>query len=1075
MVWSTGSMSWRADSRQGFIMTLEPESACAGPFGRVLKSYVPRVFVSSTSRDLGSYRNLVCAELRRGGCFPVVQEDFPSDPRKLSDFLEDSIRKADVLICLLGPRFGEGPDPQGGPLRSYTQLEYETARDLNKDVYVFLASPSCALDDATPEAEEKRRSQQEHLAKVQRRDQSKCDVFSGPDELRAMIVRLLPVLARERQPRYCVQSPPPYAYFAGREAELNQLTVAATGNELPVVVILGIAGQGKTTLAWEWFDRYCPDVFAGTFWCPAEENDYTFDMFVDAALTYLSRGKYDKRSLPGMQQRIRTLIQALCDRPCLLVVDGMEKWLLGWARRGQSGERTGVVDDRAGAQEGLDLFLSQMCSVTGGSHLILTSRVLPSALESAPHSEIPVLEEVANARLQGLDEASALALLRKLGVAGDADLLRSVADDFERHPLSLTILGKIAVRKYAGHLERMTHHQSSIRDDQRLGLLLDEMQSVLPDKGDSRHLMDLLSHFIEIPQYDRFAAFMRWLILDKDHASLAANPRLHINDDSLREAVATLDDWSLISWDRHEDSLHMHPLLREHFRSACTKSGAIHKALAEWYLMTALPEDAHELQAMRARILALEHGVQAQDTDLCDRALMLPAAQCLSLSEWLTSWGHQTTGIDLLTKVVSLAGEPKRSTHLISRGVMRLHLGKLLQARDDLDHAIRWLGGNLVRRFTHRALLAGAYMNRGNVLASTGLPDQAVADFGRALGALTAPLGWGRHDKGMAADILTNRGSAYRELGHLSLAEKDASEALGTYHRLQSSQTGSLHHFDERIATTLLNRGNVRANGRQFVLAEKDYLEALQVLARERPVDTDDLPTDPLAALIREMRGLLLNDWSRWGDALQEFDIVVASLDRLVRQGRRDLRTSLGLAYANRIESQLAMGRLEKAVEDAEMAQRIYEQSEWEENSRLAIWVAANQTTLKGLGRILGRTITIGPGSSGIWQDWKALSRRQGKHVLAPIVRATTGIARLAYRYDPQFSADTAKSIIDVLVDGVRDGYSSEWLVWEARDLQQFLSESKDTMASMGVPLERMKGLLDQMEAGVARKGGGNT
>lgn len=1056
-------------------MTLEPCMPNVGPCGKTTRAYVPRIFVSSTSRDLGSYRELVCAELRKGECFPIVQEDFSSDPRKLSEFLNDRIRKADVVICLLGPRFGEGPDPQGGPLRSYTQLEYETARELNKDIYVFLASPSCALDDTTPETEEKRRTQLEHVEKVQKRDQSKCDLFSGPDELRTFIARLLPTLAMEKQPRCCVQSPPPYAYFAGRESELQQLTAAATAKDLPVVVILGIAGQGKTALAWEWFDKYCPDVFAGTFWCPAEENDYTFDMFVDAALTYLSRGRYDKRSLPGIQQRIRTLIQALCDRPCLIMVDGMEKWLLGWARRGQSSEPTVAINTRAGAQEGLDLFLSQMCSVTGGSHLVFTSRVLPSALESAPHSEIPVLEETASARLQGLDMSSALTLLRKLGVTGNDALLRSVADDFERHPLSLTILGKIAARKYAGHLDRMRHQPSSIREDQRLDLLLHEMESVLPNKGDLRHLMDLLSHFIETPRYERFADFMRWLVLREEHSGLVAGLLLHLDDGALRESVATLDDWSLITWDRHEDSLHLHPLLREHFRSASTRTKAIHKALAEWYLTTTVPAEAHELRDMRVRILTVEHGALAMDAVLCGRALLSPAAQCSSLSEWFTFWGHQTTGIDLLTKVIDFAAEPQLSTLLISRGVMSLHLGKLSQARENLSHAITWFGGGVVRRFTHQALLAGAYMNRGNALASAGLPNQAVGDFDQALAALTAPFGWGHHDKGMAADILTNRGSAYRELGHLSQAEQDASRSLSIYRQLEGSQTSSFPRMAERIATALLNRGNARANGRQFELAGRDYIDALEVLAGMRPGGGEDQSTHPLAALIREMRGLLLNDWGKYEEALGEHDLVVEQLSKLVRQGRRlDLRTSLGLAYSNRIETQIALGRMEAALEDVESAKRIYEQSEWEENSRLAIWDTANQTTLRGLSAILGRTITMGRGCTDVWQGWRDLSRRQGRHVLAPFVRASTGIARLAYKYNPQFSADTATSIIKVLADGVQDGYGSEWLAYEVRDLNVFLMENNEPLSSMGVPMGSVGDLLKKMEAGVGRKGGNN-
>ena len=535
-------------------------------FGASLKPYTPRVFVSSTTRDLGSYRQLVCDELWKGDCFPVVQEHFTADTRKLSEFLEDAIRKCDTVICLLGSRFGEAPEAGGGTLRSYTQMEYEVARQLNKDVYVFLASPSCVLDDNAPETDEKGRLQQAHIEAIQKRDQSICQAFSGPEELRAHVLRLLPSVAKAKQPKKWAQSPSPYPYFAGRESELRQLTQVATGNGPSVVLVLGVAGQGKTTLAWEWFTNHCPDIFAGAFWCPAEENEFTFDMFVDLALTYLLQGKYEKRSFPSIQTRIRMLVQHLRDRPCLLVVDGFEKWLKGWTKKGERDQSAPESDGRLGGQDGVDLFLDQLCAVVGGSHVVLTSRVVPVALDAAPHAVVPVLDEVRQARLQGLDDEAAVALLRKLGVkASDAEML-AIASSFEKHPLSLTILGKLASRKYGGSLDRFREKNWAIMEDHRLRALLGEMQQALPAKEDSAHLLGLLAHFVETPSYEQFCGFLRWLTVCCRHAALVVRPVLHLDDDALREDLATLDDWSLITWDRRSDSLYLHPLLREYFQ-----------------------------------------------------------------------------------------------------------------------------------------------------------------------------------------------------------------------------------------------------------------------------------------------------------------------------------------------------------------------------------------------------------------------------------------------------------------------------------------------------------------------------
>jgi len=1022
--------------------------------GASIKSYAPRVFVSSTTRDLGSYRQLVCDELWKGECFPVVQKHFPADPRKLSEFLEDAIRKCDIVICLLGPRFGEAPETSGGTLRSYTQMEYDVARQLNKDVYVFLASPSCGLDDNAPESDEKCRLQQAHVESIQRRDQSICKMFSNPEDLRAHTIRLVPELAKARQPKYWVQSPPPYPYFAGREAELQQLTQAATGDGPSVVVVLGVAGQGKTTLAWEWFSNHCPEIFAGAFWCPAEENEFTFDMFVDLALTYLLQGKYDKRSFPDIQPRIRMLIQHLRDRPCLLVVDGLEKWLMAWMKKGDRSLSATESDGRLGGQEGLDLFLSQLCAVSGGSHVVLTSRVLPAALDSAPHAVIPVLEEVTQARLQGLDDAAAVALLRKLGVrAGDEEIL-AIARDFEKHPLSLTILGKLASRKYGGSLERFRGENRLIAEDQKLRMLLEEMQQALPDKEDSAHLLDLLAHFIETPSHEQVSGFLRWLVIHPDHAALAVRPALHLDDDALREGLATLDDWSLITWDRHGNSVHLHPLLREHFRRTSTRSVKVHGALAEWYLTRKVVEDVHLLQDMRSRVLAIEHGLQAGNPTLCDAAMLMPVSQCSSLPEWLALWGHQSAGIDLLTKAIGLSGETERCKHLISRGAMYQDLGKLTPSRDDLTEAIGWLSAGISRRYKHREVLAGAYMNRGNALASSGRPDHAIADFNRALQTLAAPLGVIRKERLMAADILTNRGAANRDVGRLSVSVQDATRALGIYRRHHLINMASSPETNLRFATVLLNRGNAFANGHQYDLAEKDYREALEVLSHRKPEDVSRRAS--LEAVVRSMTGLMLNDKGMPEDAIKQHDLAVALLGELVHQGRLELRVTLAHGYSNRVESLIALDRLSQAAEDVDAAKRLYEQSDWEDMSRLAIWDAANQTSMRGLSCILGKRISMGKADPDIWRAWTELSRHQGLHVLAPFVRANVGIVRLAFRYNPQFSAEALIAVLALVEDGMKSGYSSEWLAWEMSDLAKFVSKNREALNSLDVPVERI-------------------
>jgi len=1036
-----------------------------GRLGNSIKAYAPRIFVSSTSRDLGTYRQLVCHELWVGDYHPVVQEHFPSDPRRLSVFLEEQIDRCDAVICLIGPRFGEAPDPQGGPLRSYTQLEYDTARKLEKDVYVFLASPECALDDDTPEAEEMRRLQQAYIESVQRVDQSICKMFSSPEDLRANIVRLVPLLGKLKQGRNATQRPSPYPYFAGRQLELQQLTASATQSEQCVIVVLGPPGVGKTTLAWEWFAKHLPEAFSAAFWCPSDENQYTFDVFLDYALEYLLRGKYDKRSCPGIATRVQMLVQQLLDRPCLLVIDGMEKWLRAWMMRRESLPAAAPTDGRAEGQEGVDLFLSQIALISGGSHVVLTSRVLPSMLDTAPHSAIPVMEEVKEARLQGLDDEAAIALLRELGVRASPEEMLTVAKRFDKHPLSLTIMGKLAVRNYGGSMDRFRSDEWLIARDQKLTQLLEEMQQALPARQDSEHLLDLLARFIETPSYERFSTFLRWLVVASGRAGLVARPTLHLSDDALREALAILDDWSLIAWDRKTDLLYLSPLVREHFRRISSRSLQVDTALAEWYLAADVAPDAQSLQDVASRILGFKHALRAQNKGLGNKAILAPMSDCCSLCEWLAQWGHQSTGIDLLSSVVAQTEQPNRSLHLVSRGALYQDLGKLVPARDDLTKAIQWLDGNFWRRYRHREVLAGAYMNRGNANSRSANPAQAVSDLNRALQILSRPFRRHRQNhRILVADILTNRGAANRDLGHLSAAERDATEAMQVLLACLASGACPSPRLNERIARVMINRGNARANGRQYAAADDDYRQAIQRLTQEAGSTESKSSLLPLA---HAMRGLLLSDTGRHEESRTEHDVAVTLLSELVSQGREDCQILLGLAYANRAETLIALSDLQGAGEDADAATRLYKQAAWEDSSELALWGAANETALWGLNHILKKIPSADPGESGLFRSWFALRLAMGPHVLALFVRELTGVIRLVHRHDAPFSAQAVVAMLKMLEKDLATGYASEWLMWELHDLLQFVAADKGRLGELGVPTERLAAVVRDLQARV--------
>src|SRR5271165_1161514 len=67
------------------------------------------VFISATSADLGSYRQVVKEALHTLGVHPVEESNFPTDYRKLQDLLARRLDPCDAVIHLVGFHYGGEP------------------------------------------------------------------------------------------------------------------------------------------------------------------------------------------------------------------------------------------------------------------------------------------------------------------------------------------------------------------------------------------------------------------------------------------------------------------------------------------------------------------------------------------------------------------------------------------------------------------------------------------------------------------------------------------------------------------------------------------------------------------------------------------------------------------------------------------------------------------------------------------------------------------------------------------------------------------------------------------------------
>jgi hypothetical protein len=147
----------------------------------------PEVFISATTRDLGSYRAAIQNALLTLNIFPIQQDNFALAYGQLTDMLRQLIGRCDALIHLAGFYYGAEPPqrPPEEPRRSYTQIEYDVARELGKPTYLFLAAKDPETEKTPAQTDEEKSLQMAHRQAIQ----SCGDIyyeFAGLETLRSI-------------------------------------------------------------------------------------------------------------------------------------------------------------------------------------------------------------------------------------------------------------------------------------------------------------------------------------------------------------------------------------------------------------------------------------------------------------------------------------------------------------------------------------------------------------------------------------------------------------------------------------------------------------------------------------------------------------------------------------------------------------------------------------------------------------------------------------------------------------------------------------------------------------------------
>jgi len=536
--------------------------------------------ISSTARDLPEHRTQVMDACLRQGMFPMRMEDLPANSNEAARASLKMVEEADIYIGVFGNRYGYVPQANNPAQVSVTEMEYYRAveRKIERLIFIMDKSHPITVDDVEIENAAKLKALKERVGA-----ENIVRFFKSPDDLRAEAINSL---SRLRQPdlasfHYVSDVPaPPQEYIAhpytllqthrliGRKEELGLLTDWVSGKELPggvpansvrIMGIIAIGGMGKSALTWKWFKDIASEEMkplAGRMWWSFYESDATFENFVTRALAYVSKRTLDDVQEIPAPEREAQLLAALDRSPFLLVLDGLERILIAYARM----DASRLDDSEVGKEKGLrktadrrvGSFLKKLAQVKN-SRTLVSSRLYPAELETDGGDPIP---GAFKRDITGLTDEDGVELWRAFKVRGSRDDLVPVFATFGKHPLLIQAL--------AGEVKRYHRAPGNFAEWRKANPQFD------PSKFPK--LQDAMSHVLEFAlrgvdnKAERvlhtIAAFRMPSSYDTLAALLTGTDKPCADERELDATLTDLEDRGLVGWDKRANRYDLHPIVR---------------------------------------------------------------------------------------------------------------------------------------------------------------------------------------------------------------------------------------------------------------------------------------------------------------------------------------------------------------------------------------------------------------------------------------------------------------------------------------------------------------------------------
>jgi len=685
----------------------------------------------------------------------------------------------------------------------------------------------------------------------------------------------------------------------------------AMGGDKTIVAVVGMAGQGKSCLAGEWYKRGARSPEGvGLFWRKVYEPGFTFDKFLDELHLYLTGEHIDRHAIATVEARAVAVESLLKDNPCWIVLDGVERWLKLWAAEPDAGVENPSADDKAGQDPVFDKFLTGASFWDNGSRLLLTTRAVPGALDENPPVRIG-RKRKADAKLAGLKPADAVKLLRELSVKGNKEVLREAVDAYGCHPYAVHVLGVLIRDLYGG--DGSQWQQVNPLGDTKLDGLFER---IIEHRGED---LELLEH-------------IACSVGPAPVAMLAE--RLGLDEPEIRRKLAELARWQMVEFDGGEAGQHtvVRKFLTE--RMGRERVRELQKQIAGWWAGREVPDRPEKIEDIRPLLKAIEHLLTAREPLAAMHIFFTKtsAESYYTVNDWLLSFGYLDEDIricsdairvyeELIEKESRLELRNKLAMCYLNRGAAFFRQGKLDEAIADSGRAIE-IYELLVEKESRRELrndLAGCYNNRGLALAVQGKPGEAIADYGRAI-KITEQLVVKESRREVRNDLAScynNRGLALADQGKLDEAIDDYGRAIEIREQLVEKE--SRRELRSGLASCYNNRGLALADQDKLDEAIDDYGRAIEiteqlVVKESRRELRNDL------AMSYNNRGLALADQGKLDEAIDDYGRAIEIRERLVvKESRRELRSNLesnlfnrALAFSERKEWKQAAADVDK-------------------------------------------------------------------------------------------------------------------------------------------------------------------